>query len=59
TVAEFVETDATLSLLSKLGITWAQGYLLGEPALLTERISGVCAKAPQSAPSRSAERGPR
>ncbi len=38
TVAEFVENQAALELLGKLGITRAQGYLLGEPALLSHRI---------------------
>lgn len=41
TVAEFVQDEPTLALLGKLGVTWAQGYLLGEPTLLTERIAGV------------------
>lgn len=36
TVAEFVQDQATLDLLGKLGITWAQGYLVGEPRLLAE-----------------------
>ncbi len=41
TVAEFVQDEATLTLLGKLGVTWAQGYLFGEPTLLTERIASV------------------
>ena len=41
TVAEFVGDEATLALLGKLGVTWAQGYLFGEPTLLTERIASV------------------
>ena len=41
TVAEFVQDEPTLALLGKLGVTWAQGYLFGEPVLLTERIAGV------------------
>lgn len=36
TVAEFVQDRATLSLIDKLGITWAQGFLVGEPGLLVE-----------------------
>ncbi len=40
-VAEFVQDDATLTLLRKLGITWAQGYLFGQPASLSERIAGL------------------
>jgi diguanylate cyclase (GGDEF)-like protein len=43
TVAEFVETQEGLNLLGKLGITWAQGYLLGEPAPLAERVAGLVA----------------
>jgi Amt family ammonium transporter len=53
TVAEFVEDKASLDLLGKLGVTWAQGYLLGQPALLSERIAGLASTA---APQRSAER---
>lgn len=41
TVAEFVETREGLDLLGKLGISWAQGYLLGEPACLAERVTEV------------------
>jgi diguanylate cyclase (GGDEF)-like protein len=38
TVAEYVQDEATLAMLGSLGITWAQGYLLGEPELLADRI---------------------
>lgn len=61
TVAEFVETREGLELLGKLGISWAQGYLLGEPACLAQRVSEVLAapadkqRQVRSAPSR---RGP-
>lgn len=56
TVAEFVEDDATLELLGKLGITRAQGYLLGEPAPLSERLEGLGARAARGvAPVRPAE----
>ncbi len=48
TVAEFVEDQATLSLLGKLGITWAQGYYLGEPALLAERIGVLLGTPPRA-----------
>jgi EAL domain-containing protein (putative c-di-GMP-specific phosphodiesterase class I) len=40
-VAEYVQDEATLALLRKLGITWAQGYLFGQPALLSERIAAL------------------
>ncbi|HQU15058.1 MAG: putative bifunctional diguanylate cyclase/phosphodiesterase [Gammaproteobacteria bacterium] len=32
TVAEFVENQATLELLKQLGVDYAQGYFIGEPA---------------------------
>ena len=41
TVAEFVENQATLDLLAKLGITWAQGYFLGQPVLLAEHLGSL------------------
>ncbi|MBL8202040.1 MAG: EAL domain-containing protein [Chromatiales bacterium] len=39
TVAEFVEDRTALELLGKLGITRAQGYLLGEPSLLAGQLA--------------------
>ncbi|MDP2323053.1 MAG: bifunctional diguanylate cyclase/phosphodiesterase [Gammaproteobacteria bacterium] len=54
TVAEFVQDNATLDLLSKLGITWAQGYLLGEPTLLNVHISGMQVGPQIDSPHRSA-----
>ncbi len=56
TVAEFVQDDATLDLLSKLGITWAQGYLLGEPTLLEGHIGGLKAMPDSASPNRSTEK---
>lgn len=41
TVAEFVEDPATLELLGRLGITRAQGYLLGEPQPLLGRLDAL------------------
>ena len=35
TIAEFVETQATLDVLQQIGIDYAQGYLLGMPEPLT------------------------
>jgi len=55
TVAEFVENEATLSLLGKLGITWAQGYFLGEPALLSQGIASLLASSPAAKAARSAD----
>jgi diguanylate cyclase (GGDEF)-like protein len=40
-VAEFVQDEATLALLPKLGITWAQGWLFGQPVPLGERITAL------------------
>jgi len=54
TVAEFVEDRATLELLGKLGITRAQGYLLGEPQALASRLAELGAGA---ASRRRAEQG--
>jgi diguanylate cyclase (GGDEF)-like protein len=41
TVAEYVQDDVALGLLRDLGITYAQGYLVGAPELLTEKLSIV------------------
>ncbi|TFG85856.1 MAG: EAL domain-containing protein [Chromatiales bacterium] len=56
TVAEFVQDDATLDLLSKLGITWGQGYLLGEPTLLADHISGLKSRSLDAGSDHSAEK---
>jgi len=56
TVAEFVQDDATLDLLSKLGISWAQGYLLGEPTLLEDHIKGLKAMPEGASPRRPSEK---
>jgi diguanylate cyclase (GGDEF)-like protein len=45
TVAEFVQDDAALQLLRDLGITWAQGYLLGVPEPLTQVINARAVEA--------------
>ena len=58
TVAEFVEDQATLNLLGQLGITWAQGYLLGEPTPLAEHIDTLLAKHSGAKLARSAENRP-
>ena len=46
TVAEFVQDQDARDLLGKLGITWAQGYLIGEPVPLRESLVSL-----QAAPS--------
>jgi diguanylate cyclase (GGDEF)-like protein len=55
TVAEFVEDRAALELLGNLGITRAQGYLLGEPASLAERIASIAPQPAGQASPRPAE----
>lgn len=56
TVAEFVEDHAALDLLGKLGITRAQGYLLGEPGLLSARLEALGGKpSPGVRPNQPAE----
>jgi len=54
TVAEFVEERATLELLGKLGITRAQGYLLGEPLLLSGRLDAIRGQSTADAPAHHA-----
>lgn len=39
TIAEFVEDEATLSILTDMGIDYAQGYLLGKPLPLEGLVS--------------------
>jgi diguanylate cyclase (GGDEF)-like protein len=39
TVAEYVQDEPAMELLRDLGVTWAQGYLLGTPELLEEKLS--------------------
>jgi diguanylate cyclase (GGDEF)-like protein len=38
TIAEFVEDEATLQLLRELGVDYAQGYHVGRPAPVTDRL---------------------
>ncbi len=56
TVAEFVQEQDVLDLLAQIGITWAQGYLLGEPAPLKGCIASAAAQPPESEANRTAER---
>lgn len=41
TVAEYVEDEDAKSLLSDLGVTYGQGFLLGEPEPLVERLDSL------------------
>jgi EAL domain-containing protein (putative c-di-GMP-specific phosphodiesterase class I) len=43
TVAEYVESDLTRQLITKLGVDFAQGHLIGKPELLDEVLSGFAA----------------
>jgi diguanylate cyclase (GGDEF)-like protein len=45
TVAEYVQSAATLELLAKYGIDYAQGYFIGKPAAAPEPSTVVPAKA--------------
>ncbi len=40
TVAEYVESDLTRQLVTKLGVDFAQGHLVGKPVPLTEVLAG-------------------
>ena len=39
TVAEFVETEASMQLLSTYGVDFSQGYHLGRPDIVIEQTS--------------------
>jgi diguanylate cyclase (GGDEF)-like protein len=41
TVAEYVEDEQALELLGNLGVTWAQGFLIGEPEPLEEQLKRI------------------
>jgi diguanylate cyclase (GGDEF)-like protein len=41
TVAEYVEDEEALSLLKKLGVTWAQGYLMGVPEPFADQLDSI------------------
>ena len=49
TVAEYVESDMTRKLITKLGVDFAQGHLVGKPVPLAEVLAGFSAKARSSA----------
>jgi diguanylate cyclase (GGDEF)-like protein len=46
TVAEYVESDLTRQLVTRLGVDFAQGHLLGKPIPLTEVLAGFSAAVP-------------
>ncbi len=48
-VAEGVETPEQLAVVRELGITWAQGYLLGRPAPIDDAIATLAQAAPAAA----------
>ena len=48
TIAEYVETEATLKLLGEIGIDYAQGYYISEPRPL-EVVFGISGPQPESA----------
>jgi EAL domain-containing protein (putative c-di-GMP-specific phosphodiesterase class I) len=50
TVAEFVGDDATLRLLGRYGVDFAQGYHTGKPAAIDETWPPATAKPVRSAP---------
>lgn len=41
TVAEYVQDQEALDLLGRLGVTWVQGYLLGAPGILSDKLEFV------------------
>ena len=43
TVAEYVESDASLKLLTEIGVDYAQGYLIGKPMSLEEALGRLTA----------------
>jgi Amt family ammonium transporter len=41
TIAEFVENEETLQLLKQLGVDYAQGYHIAQPAPLQQLLEGL------------------
>jgi len=41
TVAEYVQDDASMALLKDLGVTWGQGFLLGAPEPLADKLNSL------------------
>jgi diguanylate cyclase (GGDEF)-like protein len=49
TVAEYVQDQDALALLTDLGVTWGQGFLLGQPADLADCLAGLSDRPGRSA----------
>jgi EAL domain-containing protein (putative c-di-GMP-specific phosphodiesterase class I) len=45
TVAEFVEDDALIDVLTALGVDYAQGYAIGHPIPIDNLFDGMIARA--------------
>jgi EAL domain-containing protein (putative c-di-GMP-specific phosphodiesterase class I) len=43
TIAEFVENDAIKSRLKEIGVDYAQGFAIGEPGKLEDRLRELTA----------------
>jgi Amt family ammonium transporter len=50
TIAEYAETDAIMECLKEIGVDYAQGYIIGEPEKLEDRLRSLLA-APQAVAS--------
>jgi len=48
TVAEFVESDAQVAILNRLGIDYLQGYLIGQPQPLSDVIAATAGRRAQA-----------
>lgn len=49
TIAEYVETDDVRRMLKRIGVHYAQGYLIGEPTGLDAVLSGLAGRPEQQA----------
>jgi len=48
TVAEYVETEKAKALISKLGVDYAQGHIVGKPTSFEGILEGFSSKARSS-----------
>jgi EAL domain-containing protein (putative c-di-GMP-specific phosphodiesterase class I) len=46
TIAEYVENDATIEVLREIGVDYAQGYGIAEPASLSDLVVNVVSNNP-------------